>query len=123
MTGTQFQKTETATTINATGGRLFVLDLSGGPRAFDETRWSEEKAILTGCGRYLDGIAVDIEAGHVYWSNMGVPSQKDGSIERSDLDGENRRFIVPEGGTTRPSRSISIRPAASCIGRTVKECA
>jgi len=39
MTGTQFQKTETATTINATGGRLFVLDLSGGRVLFDETRW------------------------------------------------------------------------------------
>ncbi len=35
---------------------------------------------------------------------MGVPSKNDGSIERADLDGGNRRFIVPEGGTFTPKQ-------------------
>ena len=39
------------------------------------------------------------QAGHIYWTNMGVPSANDGSIERADLDGKNRKIIVPQGGT------------------------
>jgi len=51
-----------------------------------------------------DGIAVDVEAGHIYWTNMGVPSQNDGSIERVDLDGKNHTTIIPEGGTFTPKQ-------------------
>jgi hypothetical protein len=35
---------------------------------------------------------------------MGVPHRNDGSIERADLDGGNRRFIIPEGGTFTPKQ-------------------
>jgi len=51
-----------------------------------------------------DGIAVDVEGGHIYWTNMGVPNLNDGSIERADLDGRNRQTIVPEGGTFTPKQ-------------------
>ena len=30
---------------------------------------------------------------------MGIPSANDGSIERADLDGKNRKVIVPQGAT------------------------
>jgi hypothetical protein len=43
-------------------------------------------------------------AGFIYWTNMGVPYKNDGSIERADLDGGNRRFIIPEGGTFTPKQ-------------------
>ena len=35
---------------------------------------------------------------------MGVPSQNDGSIERADLDGQNRVTIVGEGKTFTPKQ-------------------
>jgi hypothetical protein len=35
---------------------------------------------------------------------MGVPNLNDGSIERADLDGQNRKTIVPEGGTFTPKQ-------------------
>jgi hypothetical protein len=35
---------------------------------------------------------------------MGVPSQNDGSIERADIDGNNRMTIVPPGGTFTPKQ-------------------
>jgi hypothetical protein len=47
---------------------------------------------------------VDVEAGHVYWTNMGNPTKNDGSIERADLDGGNRRTIVAEGATFTPKQ-------------------
>jgi DNA-binding beta-propeller fold protein YncE len=35
---------------------------------------------------------------------MGVPKANDGSIERADLDGRNRKTIIPEGGTFTPKQ-------------------
>ena len=64
---------------------------------------SDRKTIVTNC-RLPDGIAVDVAAGHIYWTNMGVPNLDDGSIERADLDGGNRRVIVPQGGTYTPKQ-------------------
>ncbi len=51
-----------------------------------------------------DGVVVDVEAGHIYWTNMGVPSKNDGSIERVDLDGQNRVTIIGEGKTFTPKQ-------------------
>ena len=84
-------------------GRLFVLDASAG-RVFSlNPDGSDKKILVTGC-RIPDGIAIDAAAGYIYWTNMGVPSKNDGSIERADLDGGNRRFVVPEGGTFTPKQ-------------------
>jgi hypothetical protein len=84
-------------------GRLFVLELSGDRIHSMNTDGSDKKTIVTGV-RLPDGIAVDIEAGHIYWTNMGVPSENDGSIERADLDGGDRRVIVPQGVTHTPKQ-------------------
>jgi hypothetical protein len=43
---------------------------------------SDQKVIVTEC-RHPDGIVVDVEAGHIYWTDMGVPNLNDGSIERA----------------------------------------
>jgi hypothetical protein len=91
------------TTSRSSSGRLIVLDLSDG-RVFSlNADGSGPRTLVTGC-RLPDGVAVDPVAGYVYWTNMGVPHRNDGSIERADLDGNNRRFIVPEGGTFTPKQ-------------------
>jgi Low-density lipoprotein receptor repeat class B len=104
MTESEVSKPKPVTSgSKATIGRLFVLDLSGG-RVFSlNADGSDQKVIVTGC-RHPDGIVVDVEAGHIYWTNMGVPNLNDGSIERADLDGRNRKMIVPEGGTFTPKQ-------------------
>jgi hypothetical protein len=51
-----------------------------------------------------DGVVVDLEMGHLYWTNMGVPTRNDGSLERVDLDGQNRVTIVGEGQTFTPKQ-------------------
>src|SRR5258705_5877746 len=84
-------------------GRLFVLELSGGRIHSMSPDGSDRKVIVTDC-RLPDGIAVDAAAGHIYWTNMGVPNLDDGSIERADLDGGNRRVIVPQGVTHTPKQ-------------------
>jgi hypothetical protein len=85
-------------------GKLFVLEASGGGRLFSINPDGSDKTFLvTGCP-VPDGVAVDVQAGHIYWTNMGVPRANDGSIERSDLDGGNRTTIVPSGGTYTPKQ-------------------
>jgi hypothetical protein len=84
-------------------GRLFVLELSGDRIHSMNPDGSDRKTIVTDC-RFPDGIAVDAEAGHIYWTNMGIPNLDDGSIERADLDGGNRRVIVPRGVTFTPKQ-------------------
>jgi Low-density lipoprotein receptor repeat class B len=87
-----------------TVGRLFFLDASVGGRIVSvNADGSDRKVIVNGC-RIPDGIVVDLEAGHIYWTNMGVPSENDGSIERADLDGQNRRTIIANGDTFTPKQ-------------------
>jgi len=85
----------------AKAARLFVLDLSGNRVFSMNPDGSDMQTLVTGC-RHPDGIVVDVEAGHFYWTNMGAFGRNDGSIERADLDGGNRRTIVPEGATHTP---------------------
>src|SRR6266446_3654280 len=79
-------------------GRLYFLEASGGRIHSANADGSDRKVIVSG-GRVPDGVVVDLEAGHIYWTNMGVPNQNDGSIERVDLDGQNRVTIIGEGKT------------------------
>jgi DNA-binding beta-propeller fold protein YncE len=103
MVSSQEQTSQRAQGDTATVGRLFLLDLSDDRIVSLNSDGSNRKVIVTGC-RYPDGIAVDIAAGHIYWTNMGVPKLNDGSIERVDLDGRNRMTIVPRGGTFTPKQ-------------------
>lgn len=96
-------KLELASGRSGRVGRLFVLELSGGRIHVMNPDGSDRKVIVTEC-RLPDGIAIDVEAGHIYWTNMGVPQLNDGSIERADIDGQNRTVIVPEGGTFTPKQ-------------------
>jgi hypothetical protein len=84
--------------------RLFFLDLSSGRVTSCTPDGTDLKTIMT-LGRKLpDGIVVDPEQGHIYWTNMGIPSANDGSLMRADIDGGNITTIVPEGATHTPKQ-------------------
>src|ERR1700739_2488725 len=103
MVSSQMGKPRRASGDQAAAGRLFLLDLSDDRVVSLNPDGSDRKVIVTEC-RYPDGIAVDVAAEHMYWTNMGNPAADDGSIERADLDGQNRKTIVPEGGTFTPKQ-------------------
>jgi hypothetical protein len=101
---TELQAAKTGPSSSATAvGRLFVLELSGDRIHSMNLDGSDRKTIVTDC-HLPDGVVVDAKAGHIYWTNMGVPNLDDGSIERADLDGGNRRVIVPQGVTHTPKQ-------------------
>src|ERR1700681_2308915 len=97
------RKNNRSAAASAVAPRLFVLELNAGRIHSMNTHATDRKTIVSDC-HLPDGIVVDAEAGHIYWTNMGVPSLDDGSIERADLDGKNRRTIVPQGVTRTPKQ-------------------
>jgi 3-hydroxyacyl-CoA dehydrogenase/sugar lactone lactonase YvrE len=103
---TKNQTVDSRASSNGSGpsDRVFFLDVSGGRLESVNPDGSDRRVILDGLKRIPDGIAIDARAGHVYWTNMGNPSANDGSIERADLDGQNRKTIVPAGATFTPKQ-------------------
>jgi hypothetical protein len=85
--------------------RLFVLELNAGRIHSMNPDGSNQKTVVSDC-HLPDGIVVDVDAGHIYWTNMGIPNLNDGSLERADLDGRNRRVIVAKGNTHTPKQII-----------------
>jgi DNA-binding beta-propeller fold protein YncE len=101
---TVLQTTRTKVSSGATrSGRLFVIEISAGRIHVMNPDGSDKKTIVTNCNM-PDGIVVDTEARHIYWTNMGVPNLNDGWIGRADLDGGNRKIIVPPGVTHTPKQ-------------------
>ncbi|MCJ1310977.1 hypothetical protein MMC25_004646 [Agyrium rufum] len=62
------------------------------------------QTVVDGIGTIPDGIAIDPENRHIYYTNMSVPSTNSGFISRVDLDGKNKTVIVPQGVTWTPKQ-------------------
>jgi hypothetical protein len=103
MPTAQTDTSQRAQSDKSAAGHLFILDLSDGRIVTMSPDGSDRRVIVTGC-QLPDGVVVDVGAGHIYWTSMGVPNQNDGSIERADIDGRNRKTIVPKGATFTPKQ-------------------
>jgi hypothetical protein len=84
--------------------RLFFLDLSGGRILSANPDGSDLTTIISEGRKLTDGLALDVGARHIYWTNMGDPKRNDGSIMRSDLNGKNVITIISPGGTFTPKQ-------------------
>lgn len=105
MTSTTVIESKAATPGSVeTAGRVFFLDLSGGRVLSVNPDGSDLKVIVSEGRKLPDGIVVDLDAGYIYWTNMGNPKANDGSIDRADLDGDNVTTIIPEGCTFTPKQ-------------------
>jgi len=89
---------------NGVVARIFILDLGAG-RVLSANPDGSDLRTLVNEGRKLpDGLAVDVAAGHLYWTNMGNPKANDGSLFRSDLDGRKMTTIIEPGDTFTPKQ-------------------
>jgi DNA-binding beta-propeller fold protein YncE len=84
--------------------RIFFLDLGAGRVLSANPDGSDLQTLLIEGRKLPDGLAVDVAAGHLYWTNMGNPKASDGTIFRSDLDGRNLTTIIAPGGTFTPKQ-------------------
>jgi hypothetical protein len=66
---------------------------------------SDLRILIEDLGATPDGICVDVARGHIYWTNMGPDwNAPDGTIERCDLDGSNRKLLVGGGSVVTPKQ-------------------
>ena len=86
--------------------RLYFLD-HGDNRVLSSMSDGSGLTVLVsdGCAG-PDGVAIDVAEGHLYWTNMGVPSHNDGFIMRCDLDGRHVTTIVPPGIARTPKQLV-----------------
>ena len=91
--------------------RIIFLDLGAGRVLSANPDGSDLKTLLIEGRKLPDGLAVDVAAGHLYWTNMGNPKANDGTIFRSDLDGGNLTTIVAPGGTFTPKQLQIDKPS------------
>jgi hypothetical protein len=85
---------------------LFWLDIwenavfrSTGPE------FSDDEAIVAPTDNAPDGIAVDVDGGKLYWTNMGsILGMGGGTLQRANLDGTGVERIVEPGITQAPKQ-------------------
>lgn len=115
-------------------GRLFFLDGGFSKHAGDthelngricssKPDGSDFKTVVPDIKHMPDGITIDSEKKHIWWTNMGDPEGKhnNGSIHRCDIDGSNVVTIVPTVPLTRPNSAKSRHDRISCTGAIAKE--
>jgi DNA-binding beta-propeller fold protein YncE len=101
--------TNSKPSVSRTGGngvvaRIIFLDLGAGRVLSANPDGSDLKTLVSEGRKLPDGLAVDVAAGYLYWTNMGNPKANDGTIFRSDLDGRNMTTIIAPGATFTPKQ-------------------
>jgi DNA-binding beta-propeller fold protein YncE len=96
---------------NGVVARIIFLDLGAGRVLSANPDGSDLKTLVSEGRKLPDGLAVDVAAGHLYWTNMGNPKANDGTLFRSDLDGGNLTTIISPGGTFTPKQLQIDKPS------------
>ena len=84
-------------------GRLFVLEVSASRIHSMRPDGSDRKVIVADC-RLPDGIAIDAEAGHLYWTNMGSSPARTTARSSAPISTEESPDHRPAGGTFTPKQ-------------------
>lgn len=99
---------------NLAAPTLYVLDIGAGENVTDNFFSSGKVYTASANGENVrkladnlpmpDGIGISISKGRMFWSNMGIPSENDGTIDSANLDGSNRKVIVKAGVAHTPKQ-------------------
>jgi DNA-binding beta-propeller fold protein YncE len=83
---------------------LYWLDINAN-RVMRSQDFTTGEAIVTRTGTAPDGVAVDVEGGKVYWTNMGsLLGSGGGTLQRANLDGSDVETIIPAGMPRTPKQ-------------------
>lgn len=90
--------------MSTPAGRIYFLSLGRQSRVMVmNDDGSDPKVLIEGLESKPDGIGVDVARGRLYYTFMGVRFtgedfwDNDGYIESANLDGSDRKVLVPEG--------------------------
>ncbi|KAL4804774.1 hypothetical protein BDV18DRAFT_161861 [Aspergillus unguis] len=99
---------------NLAAPTLYVLDTGAGENVTDNFLSSGRIYSASANGENVrkladnlplpDGIGISLSKGRMFWSNMGIPSKNDGTLESANLDGSDRKVIVKAGVVHTPKQ-------------------
>ncbi|GAB1192889.1 hypothetical protein APSETT444_002088 [Aspergillus pseudonomiae] len=92
---------------NLAAPTLYVLDIGLGENITDNfltagsiytasANGQNVKKIVDGLSA-PDGVDISVSRGRIFWTNMGIPSENDGSVQSCNLDGSDIKTVVPPG--------------------------
>ncbi|KWH31893.1 hypothetical protein WL99_12465 [Burkholderia cepacia] len=92
-------------------GRIYALQAHPAAIVAVDPDSGGAETVLSICSGTPDGIQLDGAGNAIYWTNMGaMPSSgeafpdRDGTIERCDLNGRNHRVLVSDGAIVTPKQ-------------------
>jgi hypothetical protein len=53
-----------------------------------------------------DGLDISLKTGRIYWTNMGIPSANDGTVQSCKLDGSDIKTVISAGKVHTPKQLI-----------------
>ncbi|KAH7346360.1 putative Low-density lipoprotein receptor-related protein 4 [Rhexocercosporidium sp. MPI-PUGE-AT-0058] len=53
-----------------------------------------------------DGLDISPKTGRIYWTNMGIPTANDGTVQSCKLDGSDIQTVIPKGAVHTPKQLI-----------------
>ncbi|KAJ6172802.1 3-hydroxyacyl-CoA dehydrogenase-like protein [Penicillium chermesinum] len=107
-------KTRKISTGNSTAPKLYVLDVGLGENITHDFQHAgriilssadgkNAKPIVTGL-EAPDGIDISVPDNRIFWTNMGIPSENDGSIQSARLDGSDVQTVIAKGSVHTPKQ-------------------
>ncbi|KAJ5233166.1 hypothetical protein N7468_006122 [Penicillium chermesinum] len=99
---------------NSTAPKLYVLDVGLGENITHDFQHAgriilssadgkNAKPIVTGL-EAPDGIDISVPDNRIFWTNMGIPSENDGSIQSARLDGSDVQTVIAKGSVHTPKQ-------------------
>lgn len=80
-------------TPSMTSGQILELSSDG-----------QEQRVLVSNQPMPDGLGVDSATGTMFWTNMGIPGNNDGSVHSASVDGTNIQTVVSPGTINTPKQ-------------------
>ncbi|KAE8160016.1 hypothetical protein BDV40DRAFT_302671 [Aspergillus tamarii] len=99
---------------NLAAPTLYVLDIGLGENTTDNFLTAGKIYTASANGQNVkkivdglagpDGVDISVSHGRIFWTNMGIPSENDGSVQSCNLDGSDIKTVIPPGAVHTPKQ-------------------
>ncbi|KAE8334728.1 hypothetical protein BDV24DRAFT_156629 [Aspergillus arachidicola] len=99
---------------NLAAPTIYLLDLGFGEGIHTDFIHAGRVIVASADGSYSrtlldhlempDGIDISLSRGRIFWTQMGIPSKNNGSVQSANLDGSDIREIIPRGQVHTPKQ-------------------
>lgn len=99
---------------NLAAPTLYILDIGVGENTKNDYYHAGSILVATPDGKTLrrliggleapDGIDISISDNRIFWTNMGIPTQNNGTVQSAKLDGTDVKTVIEKGAVHTPKQ-------------------